>query len=102
MWFDRITCSELAQLPPKIESSRYVAMEAVSVNGHSRIDSGALLVDDGSGEFRGEQATSIFSRTEQMDDTFVEHDIINTAISTTNNFFIILIIKPVSNFSFLC
>ena len=80
MWFDRLTGREVAKLPETIESSRYVATESVFVNGHSRIDPGALLVDDGSGEFRGEQVSSFFRRTEQSDDTLIEHDIVSNVL----------------------
>lgn len=80
MWFDRITGRKMAQLPEDIESSRYVATKTVLVNGHSEIGPGALLVDDGSGEFRGVEATSFFRRAEQSEDTLVEHDIVSNVL----------------------
>ena len=80
MWFDRITGHTVTQLPEIIESSRYIAMESVSLNGHSRIEPGALLVDDGSGEFRGRTVNSIFRRAEKSDDTLVEDDIVSNVL----------------------
>lgn len=80
MWFDRITGRKIANLPEAIESSRYVAMGPISINGHTLVDSGTLLVEDGTGEFREGQAASLFLQSGHSDDVLVEKDIINKAL----------------------
>lgn len=80
MWLDRITGRKVANLPETIESSRYVAMGPISINGHTLLDSGALLVDDGTGEFREGKSASSFIQSGHGDDVLVETDIINNVL----------------------
>ena len=57
-----------------------MALDAVSINGHTKIGSGAFLVDDGSGEFRAVQATRNFRKAEESEDILVEHDIVSNVL----------------------
>jgi len=80
MWLDRVTGRKVTRLPEIIESSRYVTMKPTLVNGHTMIDPGVLLVDDGTGMFRGIDSTSSFLHARSGDEVLVEQGIINSAL----------------------
>jgi hypothetical protein len=80
MWFDRIVGRKITDLPETIKSSRYVAMASTSINGHTQLESGGLLVDDGTGKFLEGNDTSLFIDAGPDDDVLVDQDIVNSVL----------------------
>ena len=52
MFLDRLTGGKLSRLPDSLLPWRYCLLEPLLVNGHSRLQPGDLLSDDGSGVIR--------------------------------------------------
>ena len=85
MWFDRITSEVLSELPNIIESSRYIASDSVVVNGHTTLEAGDLLVDDGSGRFLGLERDSVFFAGEVAPSQDVQVDVVISALMEFDN-----------------
>jgi hypothetical protein len=67
-------------LPETIKSSRYVAMASTSINGHTQLESGGLLVAGGTGKFLEGNDTSLFIDAGPDDDVLVDQDIVNSVL----------------------
>lgn len=90
--FDRLTGRRLSELPATLLPGRYCVLEPFILNGHSSLQSGDLLLDDGSGVIRTEDSECQFDSLnlpdeEQTESELAEEAIIAIAgkISYTNN-----------------
>ena len=84
MFLDRFTGAELNELPAELLSGRYRLLNSFLLNGHSKLDAGDLLLDDGSGVIRidGEErkvAPVEHSNKDQADYALSEEAIIDIA-----------------------
>lgn len=53
IFLDRLTGNKFSRLPEALLPGRYCLLEPLVVNGHSCLQPGDLLADDGSGILRG-------------------------------------------------
>jgi len=77
---DRLTGGKLNDLPDAFLPGRYCLLEPLVVNGHSHLQSGDLLSDDGSGVIRTQDAERQVLSSEQTDDEQAESDLSAEAI----------------------
>ena len=54
IFLDRLTGGKLSRLPDALLPGRYCLLEPLVVNGHSRLQPGDLLSDDGSGRIKSQ------------------------------------------------
>ncbi len=80
MWIDRLTGDQINELPDQIESSRYIAVSSYTHNQHTHINSGELLIDDGTGRLTQNQVLKEFYNPKLDPDAEVETDLISSAL----------------------
>lgn len=80
MFLDRLTGSKLSRLPDALLPGRYCLLEPLVVNGHSRLQPGDLLSDDGSGVLRIQDTESQVLAIDQSDDDQADSDLSAEAI----------------------
>jgi hypothetical protein len=80
MFLDRLTGSKLSRLPDAFLPGRYCLIEPLVVNGHSRLQPGDLLSDDGSGVLRILDTESQVLAIDQSDDDQADSDLSAEAI----------------------
>ena len=76
MLLDRLTGNKLSRLPEALLPGRYCLLESLVVNGHSRLQPGDLLSDDGSGVLRIQGTESQVLAIDRSD-----HDQADSALS---------------------
>lgn len=77
---DRLTGGKLSELPDAFLPGRYCLLEPLVVNGHSHLQPGDLLSDDGSGVIRIQDAERQVLSSEQTDEDQAESDLSAEAI----------------------
>jgi hypothetical protein len=80
IFLDRLTGGKLSELPDAFLPGRYCLLKPLVVNGHSHLQPGDLLSDDGSGVIRIQDAERQVRSTEQTDDEQAESDLSAEAI----------------------
>ena len=80
MFLDRLTGGKLSRLPDALLPGRYCLLEPLLVNGHSRLQPGDLLSDDGSGVIRTQDTESQVLAIDQSDDDQADCDLSAEAI----------------------
>ena len=80
MFLDRLTGGKLSRLPDALLPGRYCLLEPLLVNGHSRLQPGDLLSDDGSGVIRTQDTESPVLAIDQSDDDQADCDLSAEAI----------------------
>ena len=82
MWFDRLTQTKVKELPDLVEIGRFqwAGKNIECLNGHSPIQSGELLVGDGSG--RCQLLSGSYSFILPQKDKNTDIDLFNNSIST--------------------
>ena len=80
MFLDRLTGGKLSRLPDALLPGRYCLLEPLVVNGHSRLQPGDLLSDDGSGVLRIQDTESQVLSIDQSDDDQADSDLSAEAI----------------------
>ena len=79
-FLDRLTGGKLSHLPDAFLPGRYCLLEPLVVNGHSHLQAGDLLSDDGSGVIRIQDTESQVLSIDQSDDDQVDSDLSAEAI----------------------
>jgi hypothetical protein len=79
-FLDRLTGGKLNELPDAFLPVRYCLLKPFVVNGHSDLQSGDLLLDDGSGVIRVQDAEHQVLSSEQTDEDRAESDLSAEAI----------------------
>ena len=79
-FLDRLTGRRLGDLPDAFLPGRYYLLEPLVVNGHSHLQPGDLLSDDGSGIIRIQDAERQVLSSEQTDEDQVDSDLSAEAI----------------------
>ena len=79
-FLDRLTGGRLSELPNEFLPGRYSLLNPLLVNGHSQLQSGDLLSDDGSGVIRIQDVESKVLSSEQTDDDKTDSDLCTDAI----------------------
>jgi len=79
-WYDRVTGDLIKQLPDIVISGRYVVDDTCTFNGHTTIENGSLLVNDGTDKFHIGHQLGSFTKTVQTDQDTTEFGIIESAI----------------------
>lgn len=79
-FLDRLTGGRLSHLPDAFLPGRYCLLEPLVVNGHSHLQAGDLLSDDGSGVIRIQDTESQVLSIDQSDDDQVDSDLSAEAI----------------------
>ena len=80
IFLDRLTGGKLSRLPDALLPGRYCLLEPLVVNGHSRLQPGDLLSDDGSGVLRIQDTESQVLAIDQSDDDQADSDLSAEAI----------------------
>ena len=80
MFLDRLTGGKLSRLPDALLPGRYCLLEPLLVNGHSRLQPGDLLSDDGSGVIRTQDTESQVLAIDPSDDDQADCDLSAEAI----------------------
>lgn len=80
IFLDRLTGSKLSRLPDALLPGRYCLLEPLVVNGHSRLEPGDLLSDDGSGVLRIQDTEFQVLAIDQSDDDQADSDLSAEAI----------------------
>ena len=80
IFLDRLTGGKLSRLPDALLPGRYCLLEPLVVNGHSRLQPGDLLSDDGSGVIRIQDTESQVLAIDQSDDDQADSDLSAEAI----------------------
>jgi hypothetical protein len=80
IFLDRLTGGKLSELPDAFLPGRYCLLKPFVVNGHSHLQPGDLLSDDGSGVIRIQDAERQVLSSEQTDDEQAESDLSAEAI----------------------
>ncbi len=80
IFLDRLTGGKLSELPDAFLPGRYCLLKPFVVNGHSHLQPGDLLSDDGSGVIRIQDAGRQVLSSEQTDDEQAESDLSAEAI----------------------
>lgn len=79
-FLDRLTGGKLSHLPDVFLPGRYCLLEPLVVNGHSHLQPGDLLSDDGSGVLRIQDTESQVLAIDQSDDDLADSDLSSEAI----------------------
>ena len=79
-FLDRLTGGKLSHLPDAFLPGRYCLLEPLVVNGHSHLQAGDLLSDDGSGFIRIQDTESQVLSIDQTDDDQADSDLSAEAI----------------------
>ncbi|HQR02869.1 MAG: DUF2357 domain-containing protein [Proteobacteria bacterium] len=79
-FLDRLTGGKLSHLPDALLPGRYCLLEPLVVNGHSHLQAGDLLSDDGSGAIRIQDTESQVLSIDQSDDDQADSDLSAEAI----------------------
>ena len=79
-FLDRLTGGKLSHLPDAFLPGRYCLLEPLVVNGHSHLQAGDLLSDDGSGVIRVQDTESQVLTIDQTDDDQADSDLSAEAI----------------------
>jgi hypothetical protein len=79
-FLDRLTGANLSDLPGAFLPGRYCLLEPLTVNGHSHLQPGDLLSDDGSGVIRIQDTERQVLSSEQTDEDQAESDLSAEAI----------------------
>lgn len=79
-FLDRLTGEKLSHLPDAFLPGRYCLLEPLVVNGHSHLQAGDLLSDDGSGFIRIQDTESQVLSIDQTDDDQADSDLSAEAI----------------------
>lgn len=79
-FLDRLTGGKLSDLPDAFLPGRYCLLEPFAVNGHSHLQPGDLLSDDGSGVIRIQGADRQVLSSEQADEDQADSDLSAEAI----------------------
>jgi len=79
-FLDRLTGGKLSHLPDALLPGRYCLLEPLVVNGHSHLQAGDLLSDDGSGVIRIQDTESRVLSIDQTDDDQADSDLSAEAI----------------------
>lgn len=80
IFLDRLTGEKLHDLPDVYLPGRYCLLEPLVVNGHSQLQPGELLADDGSGVIRIHDAERQVLSSEQSDEDQADSDLSAEAI----------------------
>ena len=80
IFLDRLTGGKLSRLPDALLPGRYCLLEPLVVNGHSRLQPGDLLSDDGSGVIRIQDTESQVLAIDQTDEDQADADLSAEAI----------------------
>ncbi|UJJ31814.1 DUF2357 domain-containing protein [Halopseudomonas maritima] len=80
MLLDRLTGNKLSRLPAALLPGRYCLLESLVVNGHSRLQPGDLLSDDGSGVLRIQGTESQVLAIDRSDHDQADSDLSAEAI----------------------
>jgi len=80
MFLDRLTGGKLNRLPDTLLPGRYYVLMPLLVNGHSRLQPGELLSDDGSGVLRTHDTESEVLAIDQADSNQADSDLAGEAI----------------------
>ena len=80
IFLDRLTGGKLHDLPDVYLPGRYCLLEPLVVNGHSQLQPGELLADDGSGVIRIHDAERQVLSSEQSDEDQADSDLSAEAI----------------------
>ena len=79
-FLDRLTGGKISHLPYALLPGRYCLLEPLVVNGHSHLQAGDLLSDDGSGVIRVQDTESQVLTIDQTDDDQADSDLSAEAI----------------------
>ena len=79
-FLDRLTGEKLSHLPDAFLPGRYCLLEPLVVNGHSHLEPGDLITDDGSGFIRIQDTESQVLSIDQTDDDQADSDLSAEAI----------------------
>ena len=79
-FLDRLTGGKLSHLPDAFLPGRYCLLEPLVVNGHSHLQAGDLLSDDGSGFIRIQDTESQVLSIDQTDEDQADSDLSAEAI----------------------
>ena len=80
MFLYRLTGGKLSRLPDTLIPGRYCVLMPLLVNGHSRLQPGELLLDDGSGVLRTHDTESEVLAIDQADSDQADTDLAGEAI----------------------
>lgn len=80
MWYDRVTGELIKQLPDTVISGRYIVDDTYSFNGHTTIEKGGLLVNDGTDKFHVGHQLGSFTKAVKAEQDTTEFGIIESAI----------------------
>lgn len=80
IFLDRLTGNKFSRLPEALLPGRYCLLEPLVVNGHSCLQPGDLLADDGSGILRVQDTESRMLAIDQSDDDQAVSDLSAEAI----------------------
>lgn len=79
-WYDRVTGELIKQLPDTVISGRYIVDDTCSFNGHTTIEKGGLLVNDGTDKFHVDNQQGFFTKAVKTEQDTTEFGIIESAI----------------------
>lgn len=80
VWYDRVTGELIKQLPDAIISGRYIVGDTYTFNGHTTIEKGGLLVNDGTDKFHIDHQLGSFTKAVKTEQDTTEFGIIESAI----------------------
>jgi hypothetical protein len=80
VWYDRVTGELIKQLPDVITSGRYTVVDTCTFNGHTTIEKGNLLVNDGTNKFHIGHQFGSFTKPVKIEEDTTEFGIIESAI----------------------
>lgn len=80
VWYDRVTGELIKKLPETVISGRYVVDDTCSFNGHTTIEKGGFLVNDGTDKLHIGKHIGSFTKAVRTEQDTTEFGIIESAI----------------------
>ncbi len=80
VWYDRVTGEFVKELPDAVISGRYIAADTCIFNGHTTINEGGYLLNDGTEKFQVGNEIGSFVGDEKPESDSTEFGIIESAI----------------------
>lgn len=80
-WYDRFAGRKVDKLPESINSGQFISLAPFVFNGHTDIENGGLLVDDGTKKFVLDNHSTTFQVSTALESDRTELDILENTIS---------------------
>ena len=80
LWYDRVKGEFIKELPDTVVAGRFLTNGAFDYNGHTTLEKGDFLLNDGTDKFHTNNQVGRFSGYDKTDDDTIEFGIIESAI----------------------